>query len=158
RRSSFFSPEYFPTGVKWLLIINVALFLVYFFAVRLGFGQLFSPYGLVPEMVLNSFAMWQLFTYMFLHDPFGVVHILFNMLTLWFFGADLERHWGRRAFLKYYLLCGIGAGICVVLANWAYGTLNTRTIGASGAIYGLLLAFGMLFPDRIILFSFIFPM
>src|SRR5207244_9281421 len=99
----------------------------------------------------------QLFTYMFLHDPGGFGHILFNMLALWMFGADLERHWGTRKFLKFYFLCGIGAGLCVVVGNYLFGNPLTRTIGASGAIYGLLMAFGVLWPDRTVLFSFLFP-
>ena len=73
------------------------------------------------------------------------------------FGADLERGWGTKRFLQYYFLCGIGAGICVVIANAMFGNMNSRTIGASGAIYGLLLAFGVLYPDRTVLFSFLFP-
>ncbi|MCC6364653.1 MAG: rhomboid family intramembrane serine protease [Bryobacterales bacterium] len=157
RTSGYLSSEYFPTGVKWLLISNTALFLLYFFAVRADLGGLFYPFGLIPNQVLGSFAVWQLFTYMFLHDPYGFGHILFNMLTLWMFGTDLERTWGRRAFLKYYFLCGIGAGLCVVFGNALFGSMNTRTIGASGAIYGLLLAFGVLYPDRIVYFSFLFP-
>jgi membrane associated rhomboid family serine protease len=157
RTTSILGTDYFPVGVKWLLISNIALYLVYFFAVRFGFGVLFHPFGLVPGDVLGSFYIWQLFTYMFLHDPNGFSHILFNMLTLWMFGADLEHAWGRRGFLKYYFLCGIGAGICVVIANALFGSMNSRTIGASGAIYGLLLAFGVLFPDRTVLFSFLFP-
>jgi membrane associated rhomboid family serine protease len=94
---------------------------------------------------------------MFLHDPTGFGHILFNMLTLWMFGADLERTWGTRRFLQYYFLCGAGAGISVVIANILFGNMASRTIGASGAIYGLLLAFGLLYPDREVLFSFLFP-
>lgn len=157
RISGSFTSEYFPTAVKWLLISNIALFVIYFLAVRTGFGYLFYPFGLIPATVLRSFGVWQLVTYMFLHDPYGFGHILFNMLTLWMFGADLERSWGRSAFLRFYFICGIGAGICVVVANALFGSLNTRTIGASGAIYGVLLAFGLLFPDRIVLFSFLFP-
>lgn len=157
RGSGLLSSDYFPVGVKWLLISNVALFLLYFFAVQFRFSAIFYPFGLIPGQVLGGFAIWQLVTYMFLHDPYGFSHILFNMLTLWMFGADLERTWGRKAFLKYYFLCGIGAGICVVIGNALFGTLNTRTIGASGAIYGLLLAFGVLYPDRVVLFSFLFP-
>jgi membrane associated rhomboid family serine protease len=79
------------------------------------------------------------------------------MLALWMIGSDLERDWGTRQFLKYYFLCGVGAGVCVVGANALFGTLDTRTIGSSGAIYGLLLAYGVLYPDRILLFSFLFP-
>jgi len=144
-------------GVKWLLIVNTALFILYFLTAGTSFGQIFLPLGLVPKSVLGSFAIWQLFTYLFLHNPFGFGHILINMLTLWMFGTALESVWGTRRFLQYYFFCGVGAGICVVLLNALFGSLNTRTIGASGAIYGLLLAFGMLFPDVEILFMFIFP-
>jgi membrane associated rhomboid family serine protease len=150
--------SFFPQGVKWLLISNIALFVIYFFANIAGYGALFDPFSLVPRDVIYRFALWQFVTYMFLHDPLGFGHILFNMLTLWMFGMDLERDWGTRRFLKYYFLCGIGAGVCVVIANVLFSpTLMTRTIGASGAIYGLLLAFGMLYPDRQVLFSFLFP-
>ncbi|MCW5978384.1 MAG: rhomboid family intramembrane serine protease [Bryobacteraceae bacterium] len=156
-RVGFASAGGFPVGVKWLLISNIALFVIYFFAVRADAGFLFAPFGLTPRSVLQVFGVYQLFTYMFLHSPFGFSHVLFNMLALWMFGTDLERTWGSRRFLQYYFLCGVGAGICVVIGNAMYGTLDTRTIGASGAIYGVLLAFGLLFPDRIVLFSFLFP-
>jgi membrane associated rhomboid family serine protease len=79
------------------------------------------------------------------------------MFTLWMFGVTLEKDWGTRRFLKYYFICGIGAGICDVLVNALLGNWYTSTIGASGAIYGLLLAFGVLYPDTTILFSFLFP-
>ncbi|MBC8165249.1 MAG: rhomboid family intramembrane serine protease [Bryobacteraceae bacterium] len=146
----------FPEGVKWLLIANIGVFVAYFFATLSGLGGLFAPFELVPSEVLGSLAIWQLATYLFLHDPGGFSHILFNMLTLWMFGADLERTWGRKRFLQYYFLCGIGAGICVVIASVIFQS-GGRTIGASGAIYGLLLAFGMMYPDRQVLFSFLFP-
>ncbi|HUS06461.1 MAG TPA: rhomboid family intramembrane serine protease [Bryobacteraceae bacterium] len=159
RSSGISYSGYFPNGVKWLLISNIALFVLYFFAARVGAEQYFLPFSLIPGEVLHHLAIWQLATYMFLHDPNGFSHILFNMLTLWMFGADLERGWGTRKFLKYYFLCGIGAGISVVIANLLFSnTLYTRTIGASGAIYGLLLAFGMLYPNTQVLFSFLFPM
>lgn len=147
----------FPPGVKWLLIVNIALFVLYFFAVRAGGGGLFLAFSLRPSDVLAVFGFWQLFTYMFLHDPFGFAHVLFNMFALWMFGTDLERDWGTRQFLRYYFLCGIGAGVTVVVANTLFGNPDSRTIGASGAIYGVLLAFGVLYPDRIVLFSFLFP-
>ena len=147
----------FPPGVKWLLIINIALFIAYFFAIRSRMGDVFYWLGLIPQAVVEVLAVWQLFTYMFLHDPLGFGHILFNMLTLWMFGKDLEATWGTRRFLKFYFVCGVGAGICVVIGNALFGTMATRTIGASGAIYGLLMAFGMLFPDTTVLFSFLFP-
>ena len=157
RSSGFSYSSFFPNGVKWLLISNTAMFLLYFFAERSNGGQFFRLLALSPRAVVQHFAIWQLFTYMFLHDPYGFSHILFNMLTLWMFGIDLERDWGTKRFLTYYFLCGVGAGICDVAANVAVGNLETRTIGASGAIYGLLLAFGLLYPDRTVLMSFLFP-
>ena len=149
--------SFFPRGVRWLLITNIAIFVVYFFAAHSGYGRMFLPFFLDPEAVVGDLAVWQLFTYMFLHDPGGFSHILFNMLALWMFGLDLEQAWGTERFLKYYFLCGVGAGVCVVLAHLILGGAG-RTIGASGAIYGLLGAFGYLFPNRQILFSFLFPM
>ena len=151
-----------PPGVKWLLIVNCGLFVVHFLANSLlagtGFRSLFRDLSLRPSEVLSlPPALWQLVTYMFLHDPRGFAHILFNMLALWMFGTDLERSWGTRSFLKYYFLCGVGAGLCVVAANLFAGTLGTSTIGSSGAVYGLLLAFGILYPDRMVLLGFLFP-
>jgi membrane associated rhomboid family serine protease len=159
RYPTYPSSGFFPAGVKWLLIINVSIFVLNYFAAHFGAAGLFRHFGLVPGQVVFSFAIWQLVTYMFLHDPLGFWHILFNMLSLWMFGLDLERTWGTKRFLQYYFLCGIGAGICVVLANAILpgGSMSSRTIGASGAIYGLLLAFGVLYPDRTVLFSFLFP-
>ena len=145
RSTGFSWSSAFPPGVKWLMIANVAMFLLYFFLAVAHLEDLLYPLGLIPYAVLHG-AVWQLVTYQFLHDPYGFTHILFNMLTLWMFGQTLERDWGTKRFLQYYFLCGIGAGICVVLANLAFGTLGTRTIGASGAIYGLLMAFGLLYP------------
>jgi membrane associated rhomboid family serine protease len=153
----FSSSGLLPPGVRWLLIGNTLLWLMYFFGVRSGFGEFFQHFSLMPAQVVNTFAVWQLFTYMFLHDPYGFGHILFNMLALWMFGKDLENIWGTRRFLKFYFLCGIGAGVCVVLANLLFGNPYTRTIGASGAIYGLLMAFGMTYPNTTVLFSFLFP-
>jgi membrane associated rhomboid family serine protease len=146
----------FPTGVKWLVISNTALFLIYFFAIRSIGDGLFVPFKLVPTMVMHG-AIWQLVTYLFLHSPDGLGHIVFNMLTLWMFGAPVEETWGTRRFLQYYFICGIGAGVCVVVANELFGNVYQPTIGASGAIYGLLLAFGMMFPNQTVLMSFLFP-
>jgi membrane associated rhomboid family serine protease len=146
----------FPIGVKWLLISNTAIFILMTLAGQLGFEQRFWIFELVPKAVIYNFALWQLVTYMFLHG--GLLHILFNMLTLYWFGPDLERTWGMQRFLKYYFVCGIGAGVCVVLAELIFGFSSARTLGSSGAIYGLLLAYGLLFPDRTILFFFVIPM
>jgi membrane associated rhomboid family serine protease len=153
--SSFSS--YLPAGVKWLLISNTVLFVLYFFAVRSGMGGFFAPFQLVPALVVKYPAVWQPFTYMFLHDPNGFMHILLNMLSLWMFGSTLEQTWGTKRFLTYYFVCGVGAGICVVIAGLVFGPANVPVIGASGAILGLLMAFGILFPDVELLFFFLFP-
>ena len=148
----------FPVAVKWLLISNIALFVLYFFSVVAGLGRLWEPFALSPSDVLQRFQVWQLVTYLFLHDPLGFGHILWNMLGLWMFGADLERQWGRDEFLKYYFLTGVGAGVCIVIASILFESQRgTVTIGSSGALFGLLLAFGYLFPDREVLLSFIIP-
>jgi membrane associated rhomboid family serine protease len=152
-RRSFFH-DYFPVGVKWLLIVNTAVFIL---TGLLGssFEADISLLALAPVAVVYHFAIWQLVTYLFLHG--GPWHLIFNMLTLWMFGSPLERDWGTRRFLKYYFICGIGAGLCDVLLNAALGHWNTRTIGASGAIYGLLLAFGVCYPEQTVLMNFLFP-
>lgn len=144
-------------AVQWLLILNSALFVLYFLAARSEFGQFFLLLALTPKSVVGHLALWQLFTYLFLHSPLGFGHILINMLTLWMFGTPLESVWGSRRFLHFYFFCGVGAGVCVVVLNALFGSLETRTIGASGAIYGVLLAFGMLFPRAIIYFFMLFP-
>jgi len=156
-RSSFARTFYvpgFPKGVKWLLISNVAVFLITFFA---GLNGPFLFLKLIPIAVVKDFFVWQLATYMFLHAGFG--HIIWNMLALWMFGAMLEPSWGTRRFLQFYFFCGIGAGICVVLLNYLlpWGDPAIPTVGSSGAIYGILMACAILFPDQTILFGFLFP-
>lgn len=155
RRSSSLSLSgYFPPGVKWLIIINVAVY------VLIGlFGRPLQDdlqlLHLAPVAVVFHFTIYQLVTYLFLHA--SISHLLFNMLALWMFGLPLEQTWGTRGFLKYYFLCGIGAGICDVAFHAVVGNWTTNTIGASGAIFGLLMAFGVLFPDQQVLMSFLFP-
>ena len=83
----------------------------------------------MPGAVIFRAKIWQLFTYLFLHDPYGFQHILFNMLSLWMFGKDLENVWGRKRFLQFYFICGVGAGLCVVVANLFFGNMNSMTIG-----------------------------
>jgi membrane associated rhomboid family serine protease len=151
----YLSSHGLPPGVKWLLISNTAIFLIWYFLQVGGGGAFFALLALRPVDVVTHFYIWQLVTYMFLHG--GIWHILFNMLALWMFGCELERNFGTRRFLQFYFFCGIGAGICVVLANYIFGDPRTATIGSSGAIYGILLASAVLWPDRIILFSFLFP-
>ena len=146
----------FPVAVKWLLVSNTAIFVVFYLANAFGFGWLFTPFKLVPAKVVEL-QLWQLVTYLFLHLNFQ--HIIYNMLSLWFFGADLEYAWGTHKFLKYYFFCGIGAGITVVVANYLLpaGAPYSSTIGASGAIFGLILAFVLMDPERIVNFNFLFP-
>lgn len=108
--------------------------------------------GLVPLLVWKKYFLWQLFTYIFLHG--GVTHLLFNLLALWMFGGELENYWGSKKFLFYFLFCGIGAGLLTILLS---PSQIIPVIGASGAIYGILLAFGWLFPNRPIFIYFLFP-
>jgi membrane associated rhomboid family serine protease len=141
--------------MKGLIGANVAFFLA-----QTAVPGLTWSLGLVPSAVSGGFQVWRLATYMFLHG--GVFHLLFNMLVLWMFGTELERIWGRRYFLKFYLVTGIGAGILTVLFSMlpigvAEEISLSVVIGASGAIYGLLLAYALYFPDRQILFALLFP-
>ena len=148
----------FPVGLKWLLIANVGIFVVTFFLSVAGANSLvrgLDNFYLVPAQVVRTYALWQLVTYLFFHA--GFMHILWNMLTLWMFGAELEKTWGTERFLRYYFACGIGAGLCVVAVSYLVGDPYSRTIGASGAIYGILAAYAILFPDRMILFGFLVP-
>jgi len=137
-----------PPVIKALLISNTLIFLLSYFYSSV-INQLF---GLVPLAVWSQFAIWQPVTYMFLHGSF--FHILFNMFVLWMFGSDLERTWGSRQFLQYYLICGIGAGLFNVLFQ---PHSMVPIIGASGAIYGLLVAFALMYPNRLVYLYFLFP-
>jgi len=153
RSSSYSTTQfgYFMTStVKQLIIANVAVFLL--IKLASGFPWL-SLFGLVPALLFGGFRLWQPVTYMFLHG--GPWHLAVNMLMLWFFGPALERAWGRKQFLVFYLFCGIGGGLC----SWLFGLGSfVPVIGASGAIFGLLVAYAMMYPDTTILMFFIFPM
>jgi membrane associated rhomboid family serine protease len=151
----YLSSSGLPPGIRALLISNVAIFLLRFFSQFAGGADFFRYFALRPEDVATRFEIWQLATYMFLHS--GIWHILWNMLALWMFGCELERLWGTRRFLRFYFFCGIGAGVCVVVANYLFGDPRIATVGSSGAIYGILLASAILWPDRLILFSFLIP-
>jgi membrane associated rhomboid family serine protease len=137
-----------PPIIKKLMIIMGAVFLLQTFVS----GRITLYLGLVPILVWKKYFLWQLATYIFLHGGFS--HILFNLLALWMFGGELENFWGSRKFLFYFFFCGIGAGICTVVFS-PYQFIPV--IGASGAIYGILLAFGWLFPNRLIYIYFLFP-
>ena len=147
-----FGPGGITPAVKILLTTNVILF---FLDMIVG-NVLTIRLGLRPQDVFTSLALWQPLTYMFLHG--NVSHVLFNMLALWMFGTELERTWGTRFFTKYYLVCGIGAAaLTLVIALFSEAIYYSNTIGASGAIYGLLVAYAIYFPHRTIYYI-IFPM
>jgi membrane associated rhomboid family serine protease len=136
-------------AVKAIIWANIAFFLVTLF-----YGRIVEFLGLVPESVIERGWIWQLATYLFLHAD--ALHILFNMLGVWMFGTDLERLWGTRTFAKYYAITGIGAGVVAVGASFLpvgglQSTYASATIGASGALYGILLAYAMRWPERPIL-------
>jgi len=148
---------YITPGVKLLLLANFAVFifeaLLYRFSGPSAYAGLVKWFGLVPAGVVLLFRIWQPFTYLFLHDVNSIWHILMNMFMLWMFGRELELLWGKNRFLRYYFLTGVGAGILNVFvktlpALFGHGFSYVPTIGASGAIFGILMACAILFPDR----------
>lgn len=154
RRSySFFGP--LTPGIKWLMIANTAVFLIDYLGGAGIHHFLQTLFSLYVAGAVQSLYVWQVFTYMFLHA--GILHLLFNMLTLWMFGSNLEQDWGTRRFLKYYFYCGIAAGVCVLVANYLVRQPFTPTVGASGAIFGVLVAFGVCYPNQTVLMNFLFP-
>lgn len=154
-RTAGFGPA-LTDGVKYLLIWNGIFYLLQHFIFRKGLpvvGYSMEHFlGLVPVLVLKKLFLWQVVTYLFLHGNF--FHILFNMFALWMFGSDLERIWGTRRFVIYYFFTGVGAGLLTIL--FTPGSI-IPTIGASGAVYGLLLGFAYYFPERRIYLYMLFP-
>ena len=138
-----------PPATQALLLANVAVF----FLERLVGSALFGPLALWP--IGPNFMPWQVVTYAFLHGSFG--HLFFNMLGLWMFGSELERVWGDKRFLQFYAASVLAAALTQLLVNAMLGSM-APTIGASGGLFGLLLAFAMIFPNRIILLFFVIPM
>ncbi|NUM79968.1 rhomboid family intramembrane serine protease [bacterium] len=134
--------------VKLMILINALVFVVQQLAGRSDLGYFIAEHLALSNRIWDG-EVWQLATYMYLHNDFW--HILFNMLAVWMFGKELEMVWGSSKFLRYYFVCGIGAGLTFLLFS------QGAVIGASGAVFGILLAFGMIFPDQIILMSFLFP-
>ena len=153
--ASSFGPGQLTPAIKMLVWTNVGAFLVAFLVPSVTLRL-----GLRPADVFGQFAVWQPVTYMFLHS--GVFHLLFNMLALWMFGVELEQRWGSRYFTRYYFITGIGAAAITLLLSVAPVAAGEElyyslTIGASGAVYGVLLAYAMYFPDRRIYLYFFFP-
>ncbi|MEE2822080.1 MAG: rhomboid family intramembrane serine protease [Acidobacteriota bacterium] len=136
-------------AVKKLVIVCAVVFLFQ----MLGAGnEMVAIFGLVPYFVLTKLFFWQLGTYLFLHGSVG--HLFWNMFTLWMFGCELERYWGSREFVKFVLITGIGAGVLSIISQ-PFSTIPT--IGVSGAIYGILMAYGLMFPERRVYLYFLFP-
>lgn len=142
-------------GVKWLVLACAGVFVFQivldFFGGVAASSWFIHFFGLVPLGVVPGLRLWQPFTYIFLHG--SPLHLFFNMLFLWMFGKELELVWGKRRFLNYFFLCGVGAGLIEIVIKllpifWGLRPSDTPTIGASGAIFGILIANAVLFPDR----------
>ncbi len=143
-------------AVFTLLVINVGIFLLqYLLRAFTGRDPLFEWGAYHTGLAVQMGQIWRFFTYMFLHGDF--FHLLFNMLGLWLFGSRIEAAWGSRTFTWYYLVSGLGGGLLYGIMSLAGVQADAPMVGASGAIYGILLAFGLTFPDAVI-FVFIFPM
>jgi membrane associated rhomboid family serine protease len=150
-----FGPGPVTPAVRMLIIANVAGYLL-----AMVVPSVTVWLGLVPALVIERWWVWQPITYMFQHG--GLFHLAFNMLALWMFGVDLERRWGTRLFLRYYLITGVGAAATTLLMSilpfaFARTIYESVTVGASGAIYGLLLAYALAYPHRPIYLYLLFP-
>jgi len=142
-------------AVRLLVILNTAAYLLVLVVPALS-----DWLGLVPTLVFERWWFWQPVTYMFLHG--GLFHLLFNMLALWMFGVDLERRWGTLFFARFYAVCGIGAAATTLAMSllpfgFAEQMYASVTVGASGAIYGLLVAYAMTYPNRPVYLYMLFP-
>ena len=136
------------TGVKQLIILNIIIFIVMLMNSSVN-EFILNYFALKPVDVCSKFYIWQCITYSFLHSTESLWHIVFNMIGLWFLGPELESTWGKRQFLQYYFVVAIGSGL--ITATYMFNIMpEVKTIGASGAIYGLLVAYAILFPHRYI--------
>ena len=150
-----FGPGPMTPAIKALILANIVAFVATWVGPQ---RTILDTLGLHPQSVIGGLQVWRVGTYMFLHS--GIFHILFNMLALWMFGVELERMWGSRYFLKYYFVCGAGAAATMLLLSFVpglQGLYYANTVGASGAVYGILLAFALYFPHRPIVMFFVFP-
>lgn len=147
-----------PPVVKWLLIINFVVYMVGYLTLD-SLGEYFYVYGAVnPISTGNAIQVWRLITYQFLHDPQDIFHLVFNLLVLFFFGPILERQWGSRRFLKFYLAAGAAGGLVYTVLALAHVLEAGPMVGASGAIYGVVAAVAVLYPRMKVLLWGIIPM
>ena len=153
QRSSFGIGGGLTPAVKNIIYVNVIVFFIRFLNIDLH-HYLTENLSLHAYGVIYQFKLWQLVTYMFLHGDFW--HIFFNMFIFWMFGTELEREWGSKEFLKYYFICGIGAGLVNILLT-SKDPSYVGTVGASGAIYGIMVAYALYYPDRQVFIYFLFP-
>jgi len=150
----------FPPVIKNLLIINAAVFFFQLVAGNFmiggqpGMHVLNDWFALNPLVEGANFQVWQLITYQFMHA--GFMHIFFNMFMLWMFGMEIENIMGSKKFLYYYLICGVAAGLAQLFIAPIFSP-PAQTIGASGAVYGVMIAFALMFPDRLIFLWFLIP-
>ena len=144
-----YKPQLFTDAIKILVSVNFGIYILQ--SVSGKEDVFFRLFGLVPSTFISDLMLWQPFTYMFFHAPFyssvGISHILLNMLGLWVFGRELEEAWGKTKFLRYYFITGIGSGLITYF--FQMGSDNP-VIGASGAVYGILLAYGISYPNRML--------
>lgn len=146
--------------VRKLLILYIGVFVLEFilkFAYPTGLFFSLNLFGLSPSLVLEKFFVWQILTYNFFHDPNSILHILFQMLALWMFGSSLEAHWGSRNFVKYYLFCVFGGGLLPILAHLV-NLSSSGVIGTSASVGGMIIAYGLIWPNRELLIFGLFPM
>ncbi len=146
-------------AVKVLLIALFAAFIIQHSVDQFMGGNLLSYFALIPSGFVNDLRLWQIVTYSFLHAD--VLHLFLNLMMLAFIGGELEGVWGTRRFLIYYFFCTTSAGFVYLLLQafiWKEGLLHTPMVGASGGIYGLLMAYGLIFAERVLLFMLLFPM
>jgi membrane associated rhomboid family serine protease len=164
-RSSF--AGVLPTATKNIIIVNGIIWLAQFVLLRRADIDLSQQFGL-HFIDSGQFRIYQFITYMFLHDPYSFSHVFFNMFAVFMFGRTLEQVWGTKRFLSYYLVTGVGAGLVQMLVVFLrmqtiapqemFSLVNSVTVGASGAVFGILLAFGMLFPNsQLFIIPFPFP-
>ena len=145
-----YKPSLFTDAIKTLISVNFAIFILQ--SISSSEIMFFSNFGLVPKLVWSQLKIWQPFTYMFFHGD--IWHVLINMFVLWMFGTELERAWGKKNFLRFYFITGVGSGLGTML----FGLQSlVPIVGASGAIYGVLLAYGVIFPNRTVYLYGIIP-